>query len=137
MRCPKLAQAAQVYLEFCIVLRSHPFSDCTYDLLGKQRPNLRMPLPGRAGARFLWAQRSGGATRSVGLSEPGLRARQGKTPRSLMQGLPRDWRHSWVVNKKTGMPSEYPAAKIHPAIEERPGILELEADLEAWLLEPR
>ena len=32
----------------------------------------------------------------------------GKAPRSLMQGLPRDWRHSWIVNKESGLPSEYP-----------------------------
>ena len=61
----------------------------------------------------------------------------GKSPRSLMQGLPRDWRHSWVVNKETGMPSEYPSGKIHPAIAERPEILESETELEAWLREPR
>jgi hypothetical protein len=61
----------------------------------------------------------------------------GKAPRSLMQGLPRDWRHSWVVNKETGLPSEYPAGKIHPAIRERPEILEAEQDLEAWLRDPQ
>lgn len=61
----------------------------------------------------------------------------GKTPRSLMQGLSRDWRHSWVVNKETGLPSEYPVGKIHPAISERLDIVESEAGLEAWLREPR
>jgi hypothetical protein len=34
------------------------------------------------------------------------------------------------------MPSEYPSGKIHPAIGERPEILESEADLEAWLRDP-
>lgn len=61
----------------------------------------------------------------------------GKTPRALMQGLPRDWRHSWVVNKDSGMPSEYPAGKIHPAITERTEILDSVAALEAWLRQPR
>ena len=61
----------------------------------------------------------------------------GKTPRALMQGRPRDWRHSWVVNKDTGLPSEYPSGKIHPAINERSDILESDAALEAWLEEPR
>ena len=60
----------------------------------------------------------------------------GKVPRSLMQGLPRDWRHSWVVNKDTGLPSEYPAGKIHPAIQERVEILDTEEALESWLNEP-
>jgi len=61
----------------------------------------------------------------------------GKTPRSLMQGLPRDWRHSWVVNKDTGLPGEYASGKIHVAIEERAEIFDTEADLEAWLRDPR
>ena len=60
----------------------------------------------------------------------------GKKPRSLMQGLPRDWRHSWVVNKDSGLPSEYPSGKIHPAIEERAEILDTEEELEVWLLGP-
>ena len=59
-----------------------------------------------------------------------------KVPRSLMQGLPRDWRHSWVVNRDTGLPSEYPSGKIHPAIGERAKILQSEAELEAWLQHP-
>ena len=54
-----------------------------------------------------------------------------------MQGLPRDWRHSWVVNKDAGLPSEYPSGKIHPAINERAEILDTDGDLEAWLRDPR
>jgi hypothetical protein len=54
-----------------------------------------------------------------------------------MQGLPRDWRHSWVANKDTGPPSEYPSGKIHPAIKERAEILDTDEDLEAWLRDPR
>jgi hypothetical protein len=57
----------------------------------------------------------------------------GRTPRNLMQGLPRDWLHSWVVNQDTGLPSEYPAGKIHPAIKERAEILSSEQELVAWL----
>jgi hypothetical protein len=60
----------------------------------------------------------------------------GKAPRSIMQGLPRDWRHSWVVNRETGLPGEYPSGKIHPAIQERAEILESDEELEAWLKEP-
>jgi hypothetical protein len=33
----------------------------------------------------------------------------GRTPRNVMQGRPRDWLHSWVVNQNTGLPTEYPA----------------------------
>lgn len=57
----------------------------------------------------------------------------GKSPRALMQGRPRDWRHSWVVNRDTGLPSEYPALKIHPRISQCPEIIDSEADLENWL----
>jgi hypothetical protein len=60
----------------------------------------------------------------------------GKVPRAVMQGCRRDWRHSWVVNKETGLPTEYPAGKIHPAIGERREILESEADLKVWLEKP-
>lgn len=60
----------------------------------------------------------------------------GKVPRSLMHGLPRDWRHSWVVNSESGLPTEYPIGKIHPAIQERSQILDSREELEAWLKEP-
>jgi hypothetical protein len=57
----------------------------------------------------------------------------GRTPRNVMQGLPRDWLHSWVVNQDTGLPSEYPAGKIHPALKERAEILNSDQELAAWL----
>lgn len=53
-----------------------------------------------------------------------------------MQGHRKDWRHSWVVNKDTGLPSEYPKGLIHPAIQERDEVLDTEAALQAWLREP-
>jgi hypothetical protein len=53
-----------------------------------------------------------------------------------MQGRPRDWRHSWVVNKDTGLPGEYPSGKIHPAINERAEILDTYDKLAAWLETP-
>jgi hypothetical protein len=53
--------------------------------------------------------------------------------RSLLQGRDRDWRHSWVVNQGTGMPSEYPKGKIHPAIAERPDVLKTVEELKEWL----
>jgi hypothetical protein len=36
----------------------------------------------------------------------------GRTPRTVMQGCPRNWLHSWVVNQDTGRPSEYPKGMI-------------------------
>lgn len=61
----------------------------------------------------------------------------GKTSRALMQGCPRDWRHSWVVNKETGLPGQYPAGKIHPAIREREEVLETVEALAKWLRDPK
>jgi len=57
----------------------------------------------------------------------------GKKPRSLLQGRKRDWRHSWVVNQDTGMPSEYSSPMIHPSIAEHAYILATEDELEEWL----
>jgi hypothetical protein len=57
----------------------------------------------------------------------------GRTPRNVMQGRPRNWLHSWVVNQDTGRPSEYPAGMMHPALEERAEILCSENELVAWV----
>jgi hypothetical protein len=57
----------------------------------------------------------------------------GSHPRSVLQGRRRNWRHSWVVNQDTGMPTEYPSGMIHPAIAERPEILSTAEELRAWL----
>jgi hypothetical protein len=57
----------------------------------------------------------------------------GRMPRSLMQGRKRDRRHSWIVNQKTGMPTDYHDVMVHPAIEERDEILETSEQLLAWL----
>lgn len=56
-----------------------------------------------------------------------------RTPRNVMQGRPRDWLHSWVVNQETGRPSEYPTGMIHPALEEHREILSSEQELATWL----
>jgi hypothetical protein len=61
----------------------------------------------------------------------------GKAPRSVMQGLPRDWKHSWVVNQSDGEPSEYPSLKKHPSLHERPRILPTAEELAAWLANPQ
>jgi hypothetical protein len=57
----------------------------------------------------------------------------GRTPRTVMQGCPRNWLHSWVVNQDTGRPSEYPKGMIHPALEENAEILSSEQELVTWL----
>jgi hypothetical protein len=50
---------------------------------------------------------------------------------------PRDWRHSWVVDKETKRPTEYASELVHPAIDERREILNSGEQLEAWLKDPR
>jgi len=60
----------------------------------------------------------------------------GKVPRSVMQGRPKDRRHSWVVSKATSMPTDYPVSMVHPAIKERPRVLTTTPELEAWLSNP-
>jgi hypothetical protein len=57
--------------------------------------------------------------------------------RSVLQGRKRNWRHSWVVNQDTGMPTEYPSGMIHPAIAERPEIIASSEELEAWVAKNR
>ena len=57
----------------------------------------------------------------------------GTPARSLMSGRPRDRRHSWVVNQKTGKPTEYPPDQMHPALTERQKILSSGKELQDWL----
>ena len=60
-----------------------------------------------------------------------------KTPRTVMQGLPRNWRHSWVVNQDDGEPSEYHELQKHPALRERGEVISSSEDLALWLNNPR
>ncbi|HKV75547.1 MAG TPA: hypothetical protein VJN95_13585 [Gemmatimonadales bacterium] len=57
----------------------------------------------------------------------------GRTPQTVLQGCPRNWLHSWVVNQQTGEPTAYPAGLIHPALREHPEILRTGSALAAWL----
>ena len=57
----------------------------------------------------------------------------GRTPQTVLQGCPRNWLHSWVVNQQTGEPSGFPSGKIHPALTERAEILRTGEALAAWL----
>ena len=57
----------------------------------------------------------------------------GRTPQTVLQGCPRNWLHSWVVNQQTGEPSGFPSGKIHPALTEHAEILRTGEALAAWL----
>lgn len=59
------------------------------------------------------------------------------TPRSVLSGRKRDWRHSWVVNQETGLPTDYHELQRHPKLREREMVLETEDALRAWLEDPR
>lgn len=56
-----------------------------------------------------------------------------RPPRTLMQGRDRDQRHSWVVSRKNGEPTGYPPEQVHPALLERPEVLDTKEELELWL----
>lgn len=55
------------------------------------------------------------------------------TPRTLMQGRPRDPHHSWIVSKQTGQPTGYPGDQVAPELTERPEILTSRDELLTWL----
>jgi len=57
----------------------------------------------------------------------------GTNAQSLMQGRERTPRNSWVVNQKTGLPTNYPESSIHPSLLERGGVLSSDRDLSEWL----
>jgi hypothetical protein len=57
----------------------------------------------------------------------------GLVPRSLLQGRKRDWRHSWIVNQESGLPSGYHQMQMHPALKQNPRILATAAELRDWL----
>ena len=56
-----------------------------------------------------------------------------RPPFYLMQGRPRDRRHSWIVSKETGLPSGYAEAEMDPALREKEEILQSGEELEFWL----
>ncbi len=60
-----------------------------------------------------------------------------KPAQSVMQGLPRDTRHCWVVNKRTGEPTDYDPQQKHSALREKLEILATEERLAAWLDNPQ
>lgn len=56
-----------------------------------------------------------------------------RAPRTLMQGRDRDQRHSWVVSRRNGEPTGYEPAQLHPALLERPLVLDNKEELARWL----
>jgi hypothetical protein len=61
----------------------------------------------------------------------------GRRPRSLMGGRPRDHRHSWIVNRLTGLPTGYEPDDMHPELLSRPEVLHTSQQLEDWLRDAR
>lgn len=60
----------------------------------------------------------------------------GTIPRSVMVGLPRVPRNSWVVNRNTGQPTGYINSLLHPNLLTRNTILDTPAALQAFLNNP-
>lgn len=61
----------------------------------------------------------------------------GRPPRYLMGGRPRDYRHSWIVNRLTGLPTGYGPADMHPELLSRSEVLHTSQQLEDWLRDAR
>jgi len=59
-----------------------------------------------------------------------------RPPHYLLNGRPRNPRHSWVVNQETRLPTGYFKDQIHPDIITRERILSSAKDLETWLRDP-
>lgn len=56
----------------------------------------------------------------------------------VMSGRPRNPRNSWVIHKKTRVPTGYVPHEIHPALAEAvraKGVIETPEDLDEWLAE--
>ena len=57
----------------------------------------------------------------------------GVSPRALMAGRERNQRHSWVVNLRTGLPTDYAAELVHPALTANAIVLKTMDELVLWL----
>ena len=57
----------------------------------------------------------------------------GVSPRALMAGRERNQRHSWVVNLRTGLPTDYTAELVHPALTANAIVLKTMDELVQWL----
>ena len=66
-------------------------------------------------------------------SYPALSALIGVRPQILIRGLPREPRHSWIVDARTGRPTKFPEDQIAPDLAQHPRILQTVTELVAWL----
>jgi hypothetical protein len=57
----------------------------------------------------------------------------GKPPGSLMSGLERSPRYSWIVSQGTLMPRNYDTEEQHPELEAKKFVLLTEQELRQWL----
>ena len=57
----------------------------------------------------------------------------GKPPGSLMSGLERSARNSWIVSQGTLLPRNYDAEEQHPELEAKKFVLLTEQELRDWL----
>jgi len=57
----------------------------------------------------------------------------GVSPRALMSGRERNQRHSWVVNVRTGVPTDYASELTHPELASNPAIISTGEELARWL----
>lgn len=57
----------------------------------------------------------------------------GAAPRTLMKSRDRDQRHSWVVSRKTGVPTGYEPDQLHPDLLVNERVIESRDDMSAWL----
>lgn len=61
----------------------------------------------------------------------------GEPPRLLMRGKPREPGSSWIVSRRTGKPTGYGDADLHPDLAANEVILTTPDELEAWLASKR
>lgn len=57
----------------------------------------------------------------------------GAAPRTLMKSRERDQRHSWVVSRKTGMPTGYEPDQLHPELLLHERVIESRDEMASWL----
>lgn len=57
----------------------------------------------------------------------------GAAPRTLMKSRERDQRHSWVVSRKTGMPTGYEPDQLHPELLLNERVIESRDEMASWL----
>jgi len=60
----------------------------------------------------------------------------GAIPRAVLSGRKRDWRHSWVVNEETGLPTGYSEMRMHSSLTERSHVIASGEELQQWIQNP-